>query len=40
MRKAAYSIPWPHRLFQGDDHNPGGAEQVFIATALLRRSQP
>ena len=35
--EGAYSIPWPHRLFQGDDHNPGGAEQVFIATALLRK---
>lgn len=32
-----YSIPWPHRLFQGDDHNPGGAEQVFVAGVLLRK---
>ena len=30
-----YSIPWPHHLFQGDKYNPGGAEQVFIAGALL-----
>lgn len=33
----AYSILWPHRLFQGDDHNPGGAEQVFVAGGLLRK---
>ena len=32
-----YSIPWPHHLFQGDEHNPGGAEQVFVAGALLRK---
>ncbi len=32
-----YSIPWPYRLFQGDGHNPGGAEQVFLAGALLRK---
>ncbi len=33
----SYSVPWPYRLFQGDDHNPGGAEQVFIAGVLLRK---
>lgn len=32
-----YSIPWPHKLFQDDNHNPGGAEQVFIAGVLLRK---
>jgi len=32
-----YSIPWPHRLFQGNEHNPGGAEQVFVAGTLLRK---
>ena len=32
-----YSVHWPHRLFQGDNHNPGGAEQVFVAGGLLRK---
>ena len=32
-----YSIPWPHRLFQGDNHNPVGVEQLFIAGGLLRK---
>ena len=32
-----YSVPWPHRLFQGDDHNPGGAEQVVVNGRLLRK---
>jgi len=32
-----YSVAWPHHLFQGDKHNPGGAEQVFIAGKLLRK---
>ena len=32
-----YSVAWPHHLFQGDGHNPGGAEQVFIAGTLLRK---
>ena len=32
-----YSVAWPHNLFQGDQHNPGGAEQVFIAGTLLRK---
>ena len=36
-KDGGYSIPWPHRLFQGDDHNPGGAEQVFVAGVLLRK---
>ena len=33
----SYSIPWKHRLYQGDDHNPGGAEQVFLGGTLLRK---
>lgn len=32
-----YVIPWPHHLFQGDEHNPGGAEQVFVGGTLLRK---
>jgi hypothetical protein len=32
-----YGVPWPYNLFQGDNHNPGGAEQVFINHALLRK---
>ncbi len=36
--QGTYSVPWPHRLFQGDAHNPGGAEQVFVAGKLLRKA--
>lgn len=32
-----YSIPWPYQFFQGDDYNPGGAEQVFIQGSPLRK---
>ena len=32
-----YSVPWPHGLFQGDDRNPGGVEQVLCAGVLLRK---
>jgi hypothetical protein len=30
----SYSIDWPHQLFQGDDHNPRGTEQVFVNRQL------
>ena len=30
----SYSIDWPHQLFQGDDHNPRGTEQVFVNRRL------
>ena len=32
-----YSVAWPHHLFQGDQHNPRGSEQVFVAGVLLRK---
>ncbi|MCX7044365.1 MAG: right-handed parallel beta-helix repeat-containing protein [Candidatus Sumerlaeota bacterium] len=34
----SYSIPWTHKLYQGDDHNPGGAEQVFVNRKLFRKA--
>jgi hypothetical protein len=30
----SYSTDWPHQLFQGDDHNPRGTEQVFVNRQL------
>jgi len=32
-----YSVPWPHRLYQGDEHNPGGSEQVFRGGVPLHK---
>lgn len=33
--ESTFSIPWTYRLYQENDHNPGGAEQVFRAGVLL-----
>lgn len=30
----SYSVDWPHQLYQGDDHNPRGTEQVFVNRQL------
>lgn len=30
----SYSVDWPHQLYQGDDHNPRGTEQVFVNRRL------
>jgi hypothetical protein len=36
-KEHAFSIPWVHKQFQGDGHNPGGVEQVFVNRQLYRK---
>jgi hypothetical protein len=35
--EGTFSIPWAHRLYQGDEHNPRGSEQVILDGVLLRK---
>ena len=33
----SFSVSWPFKLFQGDDHNPRGSEQIFVSRQLNRK---